>query len=343
VFEIDFLAVGEETKSGDAITLRFTRPDNGDLAHIVIDGGFQQTGDDVVAHIETYYKTDYVDLVVLTHPDGDHIGGLGTVLRELRVGTLVSHRPALHRGQTLRASDAVEELIELARTRNVVVNDAPWQGNHAFDRALLIAGPSEGFYETCIAEQLLEGKAAARATPGRLVEAMQRFSARVLSAFPIETAFDDAGGDNARNNSSMIIDLQLPDTRCVFTADAGVPAITEALDYLDAVGRTANQPALVQVPHHGSRHNLDRQTIERLLSGEAEPDYKGAMVSISRAAANDPRYPSPRVCNAFGRRGYSVITTAGDAKRYASADAPPRLGWGPVAPLPPMDESIDDR
>src|SRR4051794_34104430 len=101
MFEVDFLPVGNGSRSGDAITLRFTRPDTGDLAHVLIDAGFQETGDAVVAHVLNRYGTRSIDLAIVTHPDGDHIGGMGTVVRELDVGALAIHRMDLRGGQSL--------------------------------------------------------------------------------------------------------------------------------------------------------------------------------------------------------------------------------------------------
>ena len=79
-----------------------------------------------------------------------------------------------------------------------------------------------------------------------------------------------------------------------------------------------------------------------MLGSPGENGRGSAFVSISKAAAEDPRYPSPRIANAFGRRGYRVCITAGQSIYHHSADAPDR-GWTAIEPLPPLDESIDDR
>ena len=93
-FEIDFLDV-EAKDSGDAIPLRYKI---GDEARIhVTDGGFQKTGDKVVEHIKEYYDDpDTIDAVIVSHPDGDHAGGLQTVLEEFEVSELWMLRPWLY-------------------------------------------------------------------------------------------------------------------------------------------------------------------------------------------------------------------------------------------------------
>src|SRR6266536_5996825 len=98
-YEVDFLPVGEGERGGDAVCLRI-----GNLAGhrseqtvVVIDGGFKEaTGETLVEHIKYFYGTDQVDLVVSTHPDADHTGGLEAVLEQLKVGCLWMHQPWNH-------------------------------------------------------------------------------------------------------------------------------------------------------------------------------------------------------------------------------------------------------
>src|SRR5690554_6609825 len=96
-YEIDFLPVGDD-KGGDAIAVRF-----GDLMGprtsqfvVVIDGGYRETGSDLANHIRTFYGTDTVDLVISTHPDCDHVGGLHVLLEQMKVGALWMHQPWNH-------------------------------------------------------------------------------------------------------------------------------------------------------------------------------------------------------------------------------------------------------
>jgi beta-lactamase superfamily II metal-dependent hydrolase len=343
MYEIDFLPVGNGARSGDAIAVRFTRPDNGQLAHVIIDGGFEDDGDALVAHVKRYYKVEDIDLVVLTHPDGDHIGGLGSVIKELNVNALAAHDLAAHGGAELAAAKATTELIELAKSEGTAVYE-PFEGLNAFSGALVIAGPSQPFFEQRVAEEVAREKAGTRAAaPKRVLqEALERLSARVLSVFPVETDFDDSGGTNPRNNSSAIVDIKLEEGRFLFTGDAGVPALEAALDYLEGQGRTETPLKFAQVPHHGSRHNGSRAQIERMLGTPTEEERGSAFVSISNAASEDPRYPSPRITNAYGRRGFKVGETAGNSICCPSSDAPDR-GWSPLPIVPPRDDSIDDR
>ncbi len=80
-YEIDFLAVGDNGRSGDAIALRYgnLHGDRDAQRVVVIDGGFSDDGYRLAELIRTYYKTDHVDLVVSSHPDSDHANGLKTL------------------------------------------------------------------------------------------------------------------------------------------------------------------------------------------------------------------------------------------------------------------------
>ena len=74
-YEVDVLGVGKESKSGDANVLRWgnLHGSRSEQKVVLIDGGFQETGEDVVSHIKRHYGTTLVDAVVSTHPDQDHV------------------------------------------------------------------------------------------------------------------------------------------------------------------------------------------------------------------------------------------------------------------------------
>lgn len=108
-YEIDFLPVGDST-SGDAIAMRWWSGEwSKDKQKVmVIDGGTKESGQKLVKHIKRYYKTDYVNYVVNTHPDQDHASGLTEVLENLKVGELWMHRPW----------EYAEEIVDFANDPN---------------------------------------------------------------------------------------------------------------------------------------------------------------------------------------------------------------------------------
>src|SRR5262245_9267602 len=90
-FEIDFLPVGEESKSGDAIAMRWG--DASSFYVAVVDGGTQEAGERLVRHVREAYGASFINLAINTHPDGDHSAGLAVVLDNMRVDQLWMHRP----------------------------------------------------------------------------------------------------------------------------------------------------------------------------------------------------------------------------------------------------------
>src|SRR5262249_2110667 len=151
MYELDFHAVGEGERSGDAITLRYTIPGQDEPIVGVIDAGFGPNGEIIAEHIPTYYGTNRVDWCLSTHPDADHINGMGIVVRELDVRNLLVHRPSLHGYDDNSGAKPAEELAELAKEKGAEVIE-PFTGVHGFDESVLIAGPSEAFYEQMLAE-----------------------------------------------------------------------------------------------------------------------------------------------------------------------------------------------
>jgi beta-lactamase superfamily II metal-dependent hydrolase len=113
MYEVDFFAVGDGERSGDAIALRYTISGRAEPIVGVIDAGFLSNGEELVEHIPKYYGTDRVDFVLSTHPDEDHINGMGEVVRGLDVQCLLIHRPAKHGYSSNSGSKPAEELAKL--------------------------------------------------------------------------------------------------------------------------------------------------------------------------------------------------------------------------------------
>ena len=341
MFEVDFLPVGDGERSGDAIALRYTQPQTGEIVTGIIDAGFEDDGEALVTHFHDYYSTNRADFFLITHPDSDHINGAGTVMRELDVGTLLIHRPTLHGHPGNSGARPAEELVGLALAQGSQVLE-PFAGVHGFSGTLLIAGPSIAHFERMLEAQETSTKrgASQRSFAERYFGESGRSAVAVLqkalSVFPIELRFDDAGGTNPRNNSAAITSFLIDGKHFLLPSDTGVPALTQALDYLDGVGRTAYPLELFALPHHGSRHNIDRDTVHRVLGSAGSTG-----IAVASVSAEAPNYPSPRVANAAGRRGYRVFPTAGKTL-WHRVGAPARPGWGPASPLPPLEENDHD-
>jgi beta-lactamase superfamily II metal-dependent hydrolase len=337
MYEVDFLPVGDGTDSGDAIALRFVRPDNGQWAYVVIDAGYKDDGAALVAHIKKYYGTASIDLAVLTHPDGDHIGGMGEVVRGLKVAELWLHQLGSHGGSSLPAAAEVDDLISVATNEGTKVYET-WAGHQAFGGALTVLGPDKPYYDQLVSEQVT-GETAARAiAKSTLLEAARRLFDRFITAMPVEIPFE-AKEVTPRNNSSMVTLLSVDGRTLLFTADAGVPALERAWDQAEALGLAAT-PNFVQVPHHGSRRNASSAWLDRLLGSTGQQaNIRTAFISV---VAKSDKHPSAKVVNAHTRRGCKVIPTAGSSSWHYNGDVPNRPTYVPADGLAPMDESQED-
>jgi beta-lactamase superfamily II metal-dependent hydrolase len=310
-------------------------PDTGNTPVVIIDAGFKDDGIALAEHIIAHYGTPTVDLAILTHPDGDHIGGMGEVLLRLDVKKLWLHDIGSHGGDSLPAADAVDDLKAVAANRGTDVYEA-WPGATECGGAITVLGPSKEYYTALVAEQVSEAKPDEKAAV-RLLESVRSLADRVVGALGVEVPFD-VKDVNARNNSSMVILGQFDGGTQLFTGDAGVPALERAWDYAEDATLAA-APSMVQIAHHGSRRNCSSAWLDRLLgtTGQAT-NTRSAIVSC---VADSHKHPSGRVVNAHKRRGCFVVATAGNSVCHNSGGMV-RNGWGPATELGPMLEEDDD-
>jgi beta-lactamase superfamily II metal-dependent hydrolase len=349
-YEIDVLAVGEESKGGDAIALRY-----GNLAGsraeqtvMVIDGGYGDTGHDLIDHIRMRYDTNRVDIVLSTHLDRDHISGLEPVLEEMEVGRLLMHQPWRHasrltearasRFRTLPTGQRLQESLRgasdletIAARRGVKIIE-PFAGLETTDGIFRILGPTEPYYAKLLEEIQGAGglREAARELMASVVEKAR--SMLVRETLEHETLRDD-GVTSPQNNTSVISLLTIDDKKFLFTADAGIPALEQVVGRLEAEGFQAGELIFVQVPHHGSRRNVGPSVLDRLLGpkGQASCHFT-AYVSAPRKNPEN-KHPAKKTENAFTRRGYAVYRTQGRSLLRRSPNAPTRSDYSTVTPV----------
>lgn len=357
-YEVDFLAVGEGERSGDAIALRFGNLSGprSEQKVFVIDGGTKDSGESLVAHIQQYYHTNHVDAVISTHPDADHSSGLTVVLEKLSVGCLYMHQPWNHakelcacldddrvtrtglQERAWRALQNARELENLANEKHIPIIE-PFSDTHNE-----VLSPSKVFYEQQLANFRCMPEAGQKALLAELSEALTGFlkqAARALETWFVETLADpETDATSAENNSSVILLLQLDGQPFLFCADAGVPALTEAANRAAALGVDLRTVRHIFVPHHGSKRNVGPTILNRILGPiRAEQTYDKTAF-ISAAKDGNPKHPAKKVVNALKRRGAKVYVTQGITIWQHSSDAPAR-GWSAALELPFYDE-VDD-
>lgn len=345
-FEIDFLDV-ESKKSGDAIPVRYSI--GGTTRIHVTDGGFQATGDLVIKHINKYYGAPrYIDAVIVTHPDGDHAGGLRKLFNEYAIDELWMLRPWLYadelidRFSSFTSSDNLAKrlkeiypnlaaLEELAQKHGVRILE-PFQGAKIGEFSVL--APSKTRYLDLVVESEKTPEAT-NDEEGNLAEAAGHFMKKAInfikSAWGVEYFPED--DTSPENNMSVIQYACLCDKKVLLTGDAGRAALDEAADYAPNVGLHLPGIDRIQVPHHGSRHNVSTEVLDRWLGSkhQAHPDSESFTAIVSAAEA-DKDHPRKSVVRAFIHRGAKVVSTEGTNKR-TSHNAPKREGWEAVTPL----------
>ncbi|AXS81888.1 MBL fold metallo-hydrolase [Marinobacter sp. Arc7-DN-1] len=297
-YEVDFLGTNSETKSGDAIAMRFgnLHGTRADQVVIVIDGGFTQDGTKVVEHIKSHYKTTKVDLVISTHPDQDHINGLAEVLEELEVGELWLHLPWEHNsglaskfqdgrftdnslGERLRESlNRAHLLFELAKSRGIPIRE-PFTGLTHSSRAVKVLGPTLEYYESLIPE--FDGMPA-KANDSMPEGLLRKAGAMMKRLFAVwgNDHIDDNGVTSPKNNTSVITQIVVDGKRLVFTGDSGIDALHHAADEIDACIDSASL-SFIQVPHHGSRRNVGPTVLNRLIGSPVQEGERRPITAIA--------------------------------------------------------------
>jgi beta-lactamase superfamily II metal-dependent hydrolase len=357
VFEIDLIPVSSSSesggkKSGDAIAVRFTAPDDTGEKVIVIDAGYETHGHYMVKHIRDYYGENVrVDLVISTHPDRDHLGGLAVVIEELDVVELLIHQPRLHAVgvEGFGNLSGIDKVLEVARRRGTKIT-SPFTGLTRFGEALRVLGPTRAYYNQLVDEHLqdqalAENKSVTAGATVSLADISPMIGAalaRALAYLPLETLTDEDNDTGPRNNSSVITLLQVDGQSLLFTGDAGIPALEAAADYHeDVIGSFQLHPlAFMQAPHHGAQRNVGPTILDRLLGPAGRPHTN--TTSFVSAAKDDPHHPNPKATNALKRRGCDVAATHGNSINLHSPDAPTRWNWGPIQLLPAFEENGDD-
>lgn len=339
-FEIDFLPVGNGTRSGDAICMRYGSALFG-YGITVIDGGYTETGDAIVDHINNYYdRPNRIENVVLTHGDKDHVSGLFKVLESFEVGTLWMNRPWLHAGEVLWRYHAnwteeglrkhlkkqfavLLELEELAVSKGVSVM-SPFQGSAI--GPLTVLAPTRARYLDIIVElPQTPQEVAAKATSVfsslavRFEEAIVAVAKRIKETWSGETLTNTPEPTSASNESSVVQGGMIDGKKVLLTGDVGPAGLAEAFAY----GYALHQPDVVQVPHHGSRRNVTPDVLDDWLGIIQGPYDPQRGVAVCSAAKNDADHPRAKVENAFLRRGYPVFSTKG-VLLYYGHDMPGR-------------------
>lgn len=351
-FEVDFLPVGDSY--GDALVIRYGEDNGGYYLH-VIDGGCTDTTDTIIKHINTYYPGYYINHMVVTHADNDHVCGLIGVLKQFDVKHLWMNRPWLYANEILQhfhgnftmqglIDDMKErhpylvELEALATAKGTQIHEV-FQGTAI--GSFTVLAPSRQRYIDLIPDfdktptsYKVEDETQKTGLFKSLVEAAKKW---LEEEWDVETLADNPQPPTSASNESCVVQYAtLKEGRSVLlTADVGPVGLNEAADYAATLGLA--RPSFVQIPHHGSRHNVTPYVLDRWLGPRKA---KGTEVGTAYCSigANKTEYPRGQVKNAFIRRGYKVYVNRSKMISHSSGGGHPGL----VALTPePFDNTVE--
>ena len=290
-YEIDMLDV----KSADAFLIHFFDDDT-DFEYIVlIDGGNYEDGKEIANFIRKNYTQDYIDLVICTHCDKDHFGGILYLLKQqlnggadnLHIKEIWVNDPADHvklgevkwiRKQgtlTVKArsvfdlnKDNMLDIIDDLASKNMIrwyepFSDAEdWPGcpyiYEQWEGLIEVLGPTVDFYETLVPDFRNDLQRIDYTRPENEEDQTEYVDGKVINQ-AIEKAGDDP---SSHNQSSVIVRFNPSDGRqFLFLGDAGKRAIDNMQQsFVDSLINTY----WLKVPHHGSIHNMDSQMINQI-------------------------------------------------------------------------------
>ncbi len=336
--EIEFLPVGDASRPGDAIVVRYGDTSSYEL--MIVDGGNLDSGKELVAHIRRHFGNNAViSHVVLTHADADHASGLRVVLAELPVVNLWMHAPwafaAAARpyfsdkrwtAEGLQAAirkeyDVLSELVQLSAGARQIALQLPFAGANIGPFRVL--SPHEEVYPALLAQfdrtpdpdqKAIEGTGWwIGKQPGVIARMIERAKAKVQTW--VTESWDkellrDGGITSASNESSVVLygDFGVG-RRVLLTGDAGIRGLTYAAYAAEHLGLPLQDFMFVQIPHHGSRRNVGPTILNQII-GPMKPEGSATRFSaFVSAPKDDDTHPRKMVLNAFTRRGGAVIAT----------------------------------
>ncbi|MGY4509292.1 hypothetical protein [Bradyrhizobium sp. USDA 3650] len=295
------------------------------ILHQHVDGGFTDTGEQIISHVERYYaKPANIANVVLSHADNDHACGLIKVLQHegFTIHTLWMNRPwdyvdevldkfhgaYTREGLVKRMREMHPYLVEMetiAAERGIQIR-APLQG--AQIGAFKVLAPSRERYVRLIPDLDKTPTAYRSDTAGLgsvFGSALRNVVEKIKERLDLETLDNNPPSTSASNETSVVQMGTFGTKSILLTADVGPDGLNEAADYAEN-NFPSLQPTLVQIPHHGSRRNVTPAVLNRWLGAFPAQGRGNAIASVGK---NEDIYPRKKVANAFTRRGYIVHST----------------------------------
>lgn len=353
-YEVDFIG-NKSSGDADAIALRW-KDEYGDYHICVYDCGTEGQADDMIDLLNKYYfdgideDSKVIDAVVISHPDVDHINGIKKILENFSVNKLYANIPweyvdeLVQRSENYNSSDyltsklkkkysKLAEIVDYAEENAITIYNA-LQGTIVCDELEILA-PSEEEY---IDHILNSGKNPLKP----VTESFSKGEKFNTDSWNTDNLLEVAETTEENETSVVLYGLRnASDNYFLLVGDAGVHDLESAFDYAEYEAiNIKNDVKFYQVPHHGGRHNLDTDTMNRLvgdITKRGVESDKTAFISVGKGSD----HPRQCIVNAFKRRGVKVYKTKGNTIHHFAGDMPDREGWVTLTQLDFKEEYED--
>jgi len=326
--EVDMLYVG----NADCILV--TRWVNSVPTNVLIDGGNKSA----IAALRPFLENrgiGFLHAIVCTHPHDDHAAGLIELLKDesIGIGTAYVHIPQLHtdavalekalrsvagsaEADSIRKSLATaKDLVAACKARKITIVE-PFAG--ASVEFMTVAGPSVQFYEELLTEFTDADSIKAVDFQQTMHKIWSDLHDNAVEA--LDTELPQNPQTTPENNSSAILGCIQDGKKYLFTSDAGVSALEKARELYDLTNCY-----WMQIPHHGSRRNINPALIKQF-----SPTF--AWVS----AEGSKKHPRRAVVSAFKNAGATVCSTHYPTPTNMwihTGAVPQRMGYKALVPL----------
>ena len=298
-YEIDMLDV----KSADAFLIHFWDKNTNYEYVVLIDGGNYQDGTRIANFIRKHYgRNKNIDLVICSHCDKDHFGGITYLLEQQRdngkdnmnIGQIWINDPAKHvpNGEIkwsqkmsystklvkarsvydLGEHDNLLDIIESLQQQKKISWFEPFSNPHTFgqisecaDGLFKIIGPTVEYYTSLVPDFRNDLQ---RKNGGYDSDESEEQLAELKDEKIFSKTLENAEDDPSSHNKSSVIVLFQPNKsrKFLFMGDACRDSINHIPKHLISNIRDIYW---LKVPHHGSKHNLDSDIINLLQIGRA--------------------------------------------------------------------------
>ncbi len=319
---------------GDADAILAMSWQQGIQTNVLIDAG-TKSDYPTVKQLLREFGVRQLHHVINSHPHSDHQGGLIELAqdREISISQFWMHLPwhfldfgrfrivlsqAGERKRARQLREAFESSVTLCQhieQRRIPVSQ-PFAGTQI--GPFIVAGPTSQFYSDRLhefdelAEIIAEDERRKQVDNADTQELVAEYLGMRTT---VSATLEHNPITEPENNTSTILYAVAGGNTVVLTADAGAPALLAAIRSYPLA-----RCQFMQIPHHGSWHNISPYLIEQ---------FRPTIAFVS--AVGDRKHPRQSVVNAFKAVGTSVYSThypspMGKSQSYGNVPACPWTG-----------------